>query len=217
MCVSERERGAEADRESVSFWPTLLAIFPVKQVWEGAQRHPKPPESRALLKWCYHVALASPPSVSLTHSLSPFIPHPLLRFSPSSRVKISSELTHWGSVTAVRDDLCWRVLVVSCNYFMIWSERGKRITPGPSNPTVCTFVDVVPAPELLNLQRRDPARGRHCPLMSTVPAKPHYLDLGYALANLSAEANGVISAAWEFCFVIEAQIRWLTHVSPCMI
>lgn len=90
---------------------------------------------------------------------------------------------------------------------MIRSERGKRITPGPSNPAVCTFVRVVPAPELLDLQRRDPARRRHCPLISTAPAKPHYLDLGYALANLSSEANGLISAAWEFCFVTETQIR----------
>lgn len=76
----ERQRQWEREKESVSFWPILLAIFPVKQVWAVVQRQPGSWESQALFKWCYHNTFVSTPSVSLTHPLT-HTPHPPLSFN----------------------------------------------------------------------------------------------------------------------------------------
>lgn len=76
-----RESVCVRERECVSFWSILLAVFPVERVWEGVQRQPEPPESQALFKWCYHNTFVSTPSVSLAHSLTSIILHPLSLFS----------------------------------------------------------------------------------------------------------------------------------------
>lgn len=88
----ERESVCERERKCVSFWPILLAIFPVKQMWEGVQRQPGPLESRqALCKWCYHNTFVFTPSVSLTRFLTP-VPHPsssfIIFFSPCFTIHI---------------------------------------------------------------------------------------------------------------------------------
>lgn len=114
--VSWQGRERERERECVSFWPILLAIFPVKRVWEVVQRQPGPSESQALFKWCYHNTFVSTPSVSLTHSPTP-APHPSSSFINFFFYLCMSQLAlnRLFNITWICDHMC-AYLMCPCVY-----------------------------------------------------------------------------------------------------